>query len=75
MRVSRLILSMERFWYSYVHSVSSLYSTGSLQANILYIVEPLYSGHHIGEQNFVLYRGVVLSQGLMCTKRVHLGTQ
>ena len=27
----------------------------------------------IGEQNFVLYRGVALFQGLICTKRVHLG--
>ena len=27
----------------------------------------------IGERNFVLYRGVVLSQGLVCTIRVHLG--
>ena len=27
----------------------------------------------IGERNFVLYRGVALSQGLICTKRVYLG--
>ena len=35
-------------------------------------VELLYSGHHWG-QNFVLYRGVALSQGLICTTRVYLG--
>ena len=27
----------------------------------------------IGEWDFVLYRGVALSQGLICSKRVHLG--
>ena len=34
-----------------------------------YTVEPLYSGHHCG----VLYSGVVLSQGFICTKRVDSG--
>ena len=27
----------------------------------------------IGEQNLSFNRGVVLSQGLICTKRVHMG--
>ena len=27
----------------------------------------------LGECNFVPYRGLALSQGLICTKRVHLG--
>ena len=33
-------------------------------------VEPLHSGHHWGMNR---YRGVALSQGLICTNRVHLG--
>ena len=35
-------------------------------------VELLYSGHHWG-MKFGLYRGVALSQELICTKKVHLG--
>ena len=37
-------------------------------------MEPLYSDHHWGTKFSPLsYRGVALSQGLICTKRVHLG--
>ena len=33
----------------------------------------LYRVSTIGERNFVLYKGVALSQRLICTVRVHLG--
>ena len=33
----------------------------------LHTVEPIYSGHHWGMK---LYRGVALSQGLICTKKL-----
>ena len=36
-------------------------------------VEPLYSGRHWGMRFCPLNEGVALSQGLICTKRVHLG--
>ena len=36
-----------------------------------YTVEPLYSGHHWGMNFF--FKEVTLSQGLICTKIVHLG--
>ena len=37
-------------------------------------IEPLYSGHHWGVKFCpLIYRGVALSQELICTERVHLG--
>ena len=38
-------------------------------------MEPLYNGHPVGNEIFVFGGGGVaaLSQGLICTKRVHLG--
>ena len=58
---------------NYIHIVTHVLEIQSNPCGDI-TVEPLYSGHHWG-MKFAPYRGapVALSQGSICSKRVHLG--
>ena len=65
-------ISCRELWALAVKDSPSIGHPFDKESSLSYTVEPLYSGYRWG-RNLVLYRGLALSQGLICTKRVHLG--